>query len=128
MGVDPSMLSMSLVGVVCQRLMRRICQNRKMEYRESPEVLEELQLAEALLEAALYKGAGCEACDDEGYRGRVAVCEFWEPTGEVKDVISNDPDDRKIRSMAFGAGLKPLAADAIREAAFRLTVMNIMHG
>jgi type IV pilus assembly protein PilB len=113
MGVDSSMLSMSLLGVVYQRLMRRICTNCKTEYREDPAVLEDLQLAGVLGNHPLYKGVGCESCDQEGYHGRVAVYEFWEPTEEAKDFLSKDPDDRKIRQMAIQSGLKPLVVDAV---------------
>jgi type IV pilus assembly protein PilB len=115
MGVDSNMLSMSLVAVCYQRLLRRICPNCKTEYREDPAVLEDLQLQDVFKNAPLYKGAGCEACENEGYKGRIAVYEFWEPTDEVRDSISKDPDDRKIRHAAFAAGLRPLVVDAVNK-------------
>jgi type II secretory ATPase GspE/PulE/Tfp pilus assembly ATPase PilB-like protein len=113
MGVDSSMLSMSLLGVVYQRLMRRICAHCKTEYREEPAVLEDLQLSGVFKDMPLYKGVGCESCDQEGYHGRVAVYEFWELTEEAKDSLSKDPDDRKIRQAAIQMGLKPLVVDAV---------------
>ncbi len=113
MGVDANMLSMSLVAVCYQRLLRRICPNCKTDYKEEASVLEDLQLTEVLQGATLYKGAGCEACDNDGYRGRCAVYELWEPTDEVRDQIAKDPDDRKIRAMAVQQGLRPLVVDAL---------------
>jgi type II secretory ATPase GspE/PulE/Tfp pilus assembly ATPase PilB-like protein len=113
MGVDANMLSMSLLTVVYQRLLRRICPNCKSEYKEDPAVLEDLQLKEILKDAPLYKGVGCESCDNEGYRGRIAVYEYWELPDECKDQIAKEPDDRKIRQLAFQLGLKPMVVDAL---------------
>ncbi len=124
MGVDSNMLSMSLLGVVYQRLLRRICAGCKLEYREEPAVLEDLQLTEVLRDAPLYKGAGCEACDHEGYRGRVAVYEFWEPNEETKDLVAKDPDDRKIRQAAIQAGLRPLVVDAVGKVRQGMTTLS----
>jgi type IV pilus assembly protein PilB len=115
MGVDGNMLSMSLICVVYQRLLRRICTSCKSEYREDPAVLEDLGLKELLKDVPLYKGVGCDACDNEGYRGRIAVYEYWELDDEVKDQIAKDPDDRKIRQLAFKLGLKPLVVDALQK-------------
>jgi len=124
MGVDPNMLSMSILGVVYQRLLRRICAGCKSEYREDPAVLEDLQLAEVFRDVPLYKGAGCEACDHEGYRGRIAVYEYWEPSEEAKDLISKEPDDRKMRRLAFEGGLKPMVVDAIAKVRQGVTTLS----
>ncbi|HLF92525.1 MAG TPA: GspE/PulE family protein, partial [Planctomycetota bacterium] len=123
MGVDSNMLAMSILTVCYQRLMRRICTSCKSEYREDPAVLEDLGLKELLTDVPLYKGAGCEGCENEGYRGRVAVYEYWEPDDDVKDQISKDPDDRKIRAIAFQRGLKPLVVDALAKVRAGITTL-----
>jgi len=123
MGVDSNMLAMSILTVCYQRLMRRICTSCKLEYREEPAVLEDLGLKELLTDVPLYKGAGCEGCENEGYRGRVAVYEYWEPDDDVKDQISKDPDDRKIRTLAFQRGLKPLVVDALSKVKAGITTL-----
>ncbi len=123
MGVDSNMLSMSILTVCYQRLMRRICTSCKSEYREDPAVLEDLGLKELLSDVPLYKGAGCEGCENEGYRGRVAVYEYWEPDDEVKDQISKDPDDRKIRALAFQRGLQPMVVDALAKVRAGITTL-----
>ena len=124
MGVDSNMMSMSLLCVVYQRLLRRICTSCKSEYREDPAVLEDLGLKEILGDAPLYKGAGCEGCENEGLRGRIAVYEYWEPDDDVKDQISKDPDDRKIRTLAFQRGLKPMVVDAIAKVKAGVTTLS----
>ncbi len=93
------------------------------EIREDPAVLEDLGLKELLTDVPLYKGAGCEGCENEGYRGRVAVYEYWEPDDDVKDQISKDPDDRKIRAIAFQRGLKPLVVDALAKVRAGITTL-----
>ncbi len=124
MGVDSNMLSMSLLTVVYQRLLRRICTSCKSEYKEDPAVLEDLQLKEVLKDVPLYKGVGCEACDNEGYRGRLAAYEYWELPDEAKDQIAKDPDDRKIRTIAFQLGLKPMVVDALAKVRQGVTTLS----
>ncbi len=123
MGVDSNMLAMSLLTVVYQRLMRRICTSCKVEYREDPAVLEDLGLKDLLLDVPLYKGTGCDGCENEGYRSRIAVYEYWEPDDDVKDQVSKDPDDRKIRALAFQRGLKPLVVDALAKVRAGITTL-----
>ncbi len=115
MGVDGNMLSMSVVAICYQRLLRRICPHCKAEYQEDPAVLEDLQLTDVFKGVTLFKGAGCDACDNEGYKGRIAVYELWEPPDEVRDMITRDPDDRKLRQAALQGGLKPLVVDAVNK-------------
>jgi len=124
MGVDPNMLSNSLLGVVYQRLVRRICAGCKAPIQEDRAVLEELRLTELVGTSALYRGAGCAACDGEGYRGRIAIYELWEPNEEVRDAISGAPDDRHLRQVASQRGLKPLAVDGLAKVRAGVTTLE----
>src|SRR5207253_2136373 len=76
MGVEPFLIASAVVGVVAQRLVRRVCAHCEGSYRPTPEVLEELGLDSEEHTLTLFKrGRGCRHCNGTGYRGRTAVHE-----------------------------------------------------
>ena len=72
MGIEPFMVSTALIGVVAQRLVRRICTNCREEYTPGPDEVELLKLKPG---QKLYRGAGCSECNEKGYKGRIAIHE-----------------------------------------------------
>ncbi len=124
MGIDPNMLSSSILGVVYQRLLRRVCAGCKTPYREEAAVLEELRLGEVLSDVSLYKGVGCQACEGEGYKGRIAIYELWEPNDEVRDAIAGAVDDRQLRAAAVRGGLRPIVVDGIAKVKAGITTLD----
>jgi type IV pilus assembly protein PilB len=78
------MLASSLIGVVGQRLVRKVCEACKAEYRPSDEVLREF-FDHPPTEMCFYAGRGCDECNFSGFRGRMTVAELWVPNEE--DVI-----------------------------------------
>jgi len=104
LGVDPSLLATSLVGVLSQRLVRRICSKCRQPATASGAPLEEL-FGEPMPELTVYRGAGCAACEFTGYKGRVVVADLWMP------------DDRDLMVVAARAPF-----DALRESAVRTTI------
>ena len=85
MGVEPYLVANSLVGLVAQRLVRKICPYCKTAY--APDA-EEIALFDGAPPAKLYKGAGCPACNNTGYRGRIAVHEVVTVDKTVRRMIS----------------------------------------
>ncbi len=76
--IESSLIAASLIGVMSQRLVRRICPSCRQEHRPSPDVLNEFfQTAPADLK--LYQGAGCADCGFSGYKGRMMVADLWVP-------------------------------------------------
>ena len=73
MGVEPFLITSTVHCVVAQRLLRRICKNCKESYVADPEVLQEMGLQPTGEEILLYKGKGCSACSETGYKGRRCV-------------------------------------------------------
>lgn len=90
MGIEPYLLSSSLVGVVAQRLVRSICPSCRTEYVASPEVLASLGV-EATENIRLARGRGCSQCYDSGYRGRVAIHELISVSDELQRLMANNP-------------------------------------
>ncbi|MGB0866095.1 MAG: ATPase, T2SS/T4P/T4SS family [Granulosicoccaceae bacterium] len=90
MGIEPYLLSSSLVGVMAQRLVRSICPSCRTEYVASPEVLATLGI-ETSDNVRLARGRGCSQCYDSGYRGRVAIHELISVNEDLQRLMANNP-------------------------------------
>lgn len=109
MGVEPYLLSSTIVGVMAQRLVRKICTECKESYVPDANELSSLGLKESdLREGVLYKGKGCPACYQSGFRGRHGIYELMLDTSTVKKQILKSADAIEMRKVALSAGMKSL--------------------
>lgn len=109
MGVEPYLLSSSVVGVLAQRLVRRICPECKHSYTPTERELQHVGIdPSALPEGLLYKGAGCSACYGSGYKGRHGLYELMNVNNEIKKQIVKSPDAIQIRQIALNSGMVSL--------------------
>ena len=90
MGIQPFLLSSALVGVMGQRLIRRVCPKCKTQYMMSAEALGELGVQEQN-SRMLFKGKGCSHCYDSGYKGRMAVHEIFEVSHSAQQLMTRNP-------------------------------------
>jgi len=114
-GVDPAMIGSSLIGIVGQRLVRRICKECKEEYELPPE--ESLILSEMLPLVApvtLWRGRGCIACHDTGYRGRMAVQEVLPVDEGLRRLIAKGVDSNQLLDYSLAHGFSDLREDAMQ--------------
>jgi len=122
MGVKPFLITSSIRGIISQRLVRRICEKCKEEYNPEPEIAEEIRkeltgvseknIDPKLLEnMKLYRGKGCEACNNMGYKGRAGIFEILEmERGIAELVLKNAPDD-EMEEVAKKNGMITLKQD-----------------
>lgn len=115
MGAPSYMVSSTVVGILAQRLMRKICPHCKTAYEATPEDRQLLKLPSDET-VTLYKGAGCAACDQSGYQGRVGIYEVMRMTRELKELIDQGASTFAIEDMAIRNGMFTLAMDAKRKA------------
>lgn len=109
MGIEPYLLSSSIVGVMAQRLVRKICPDCKTTYEPSEKELEGLGLRkEELPKGMLYKGAGCASCFGSGYKGRHGLYEFMTVNNTIKKQIVTSPDAVELRRLALATGMVSL--------------------
>jgi len=102
MGIEPYLLSSSIVGVVAQRLVRCICKNCKISYIPQEEELRQLGLSgKDLVNGCLYKGKGCHKCFNTGYIGRHGIYELLKITSKLRHKMSQSVDAEKIRKTAL---------------------------
>jgi type IV pilus assembly protein PilB len=111
MGVEPFLIASSLVGVLAQRLVRRLCAKCKEEYIAREHEMKILKLNE---ETKLYKPVGCPECNGSGYKGRIAAYEILTINSETRDLISQNASVETLRQLALKNGMKTLSDSCTR--------------
>ena len=109
MGLEPYMVSSALVGVVSQRLVRRICTNCREAYEPEPYEVESLRLEPG---QKLYRGKGCSECNDKGYKGRIAIHEIVIMTKKMKSLLEKRASEDEMRKLAVTEGTQMLQESA----------------
>ena len=116
MGVKPFLLSASLLGVLGQRLLRRICVHCKTTYKPGNKELEALSLtAEDVKDKPFYYGKGCPQCNNSGYKGRVPLHEMFEISPSIKALISKGAPSVTLQAQALKEGMKTMRMHGIEE-------------
>ena len=105
MGIEPFLISTSVIGICAQRLVRRICTKCKEEYEPDPAILKHLGVDE---DKRLFRGKGCDVCGHTGYKGRVGVYEVLMINDELRHLIAEGSDTQVIRQAAIASGMKTL--------------------
>lgn len=101
MGIEPYLVSSSVVGVISQRLVRNICPRCKVSYRPSHSEMMMLKMNQA---DSLYKGEGCPFCNFTGYKGRSGIHEILVVTKEIRDLVNRDATTDQLMQMAVRQG------------------------
>ena len=125
MGVEPFLVSSSLLGVLAQRLVRTICSECRETYRPLDSEVRELGLDPAdLPEHGLYRGAGCATCMRTGYRGRTGIYELLTFSDAIRSAVLERTDSSTIRRVAMGEGMITLRRDGIRKVLTGMTTIE----
>jgi general secretion pathway protein E len=119
MGVEPYLLSSCVVGVLAQRLVRRICSDCKQPYAASDQELQSIGLNKnSLPHGHIFQGTGCANCFGSGYKGRHGLYEMMVVGNEIKKQIVKSPDAIEMRHLALGLGMVSLlehGADLVKK-------------
>ena len=102
MGVESYLISNSLVGIIAQRLVRKICPACKVVYE--PDAFERKTLG-LRKEDVVYEGKGCPYCNNTGYKGRTAIAEIMDVNSEIKQMINDKKSAEQIKSAAVKKGM-----------------------
>ena len=124
MGLEPYMVSSALVGVVSQRLVRRICTNCRESYEPDEYDREYLRLDAG---QKLYRGKGCTECNDKGYKGRIAIHEIVIVTRKMKTLLERRASEDEMRVLAVEEGTQMLqdsARDLVLEGITTVSELN----
>jgi general secretion pathway protein E/type IV pilus assembly protein PilB len=123
-GVIADVLAGNIIGIIAQRLVRRLC----MHCREGLEAdaLERrlLGLAEEAPPATIYRAVGCERCAHQGYKGRVAIMELLKMNAELDELVARRAAVRELRAAARAAGFRSLVDDGMRRVLQGVTTID----
>jgi type IV pilus assembly protein PilB len=109
MGVPPFLLTATLEGVLAQRLVRKICTKCREETMPPVETLAELGLTpDDVASQKIYRGRGCESCNNTGFKGRTGLFELMLINNALRNVINEGGSTQKLRNAAIESGMRPL--------------------
>ncbi|MEO8100940.1 MAG: GspE/PulE family protein [Betaproteobacteria bacterium] len=113
LGVLPDIMAGNIIGVVAQRLMRRVCMHCREPYRPDDETTLKILGVDPNWRGEIFRAAGCDHCDNTGYRGRLAIMELFKMDGDIDELIARRATGREIREAARRTGFRTLAEDAV---------------
>lgn len=109
MGIEPYLLTSSVVGILAQRLVRMICPSCRVAYVPSDQELKELGiLRDALTDGKLYRGEGCAQCFGSGFKGRHGIYELMPISSTLKRQLLQSPDALELQKVALAEGMTGL--------------------
>jgi type IV pilus assembly protein PilB len=133
-GVEPYLISSSLIGVLAQRLVRTICPDCKTSYQADRNLLSELsdveetrprEVSKSKEPLTLYRGKGCKNCKQSGYRGRTGIFELLPINEKIKQLISEKASTQLIREAAKKmVGMVSLREDGLRKVLRGITTLE----
>jgi len=113
-GIEPYVIASATIGVVAQRLVRRLCSACRRQYTPNSDTLRALNITES--EAAnipFYRPVGCDACHQTGYKGRIGIYEVMKITDRLRRMIAQRASEDAIREVAQTTGMLTLGDDAL---------------
>jgi len=118
MGVEPFLISATVIGALSQRLARRICRNCQEEYQPPKDALLGFGFDPDKIEndgRKFYHGAGCEQCRHTGYRGRTGLFELLNVNDEIRELVARRATAGEVKEAAVAHGMLTLQADGWRK-------------
>lgn len=125
MGVEPFLIASSVVTIMAQRLVRRLCTQCKKTYTPTEESLSTLGIPKKDLQGiTFYKPVGCEECNETGYKGRLAIFEVMNMSAAVGQLTMEHANTNDIRKQALADGMTLLVQDGLRKIKAGLTTIE----
>jgi general secretion pathway protein E len=125
LGVEPYLVSSSLIAIIAQRLVRKVCPDCKKPFEPSSHELKELGLGKIEnVSGKFFVGTGCERCFQTGYRGRTGIYEMMLIDSEIQNLIYKQESAGTIKRFALNAGLRTLRMDGARKVLAGITTIS----
>jgi len=127
MGVEPFLIASSTVGVMAQRLLRRVCEKCKQPYEPPRDAIRRLGMNLDEIDKSrvtFYRGRGCDVCKGTGYKGRVGCYELMPVSDKVRELILAHASAYAIREAAIEAGMRSLKEDAMEKILLGMTTLE----
>jgi len=126
MGLEPFMVSSSLSAVLAQRLVRCVCPDCKEPYQPSADLLRRLEVKTGLdlAKATFYRGKGCSACNQFGYKHRTGIFELLRVDERIRELIAKPATTEELRAAAVDNGMTTLLKDGVLKAMEGVTTLE----
>ncbi len=124
LGIEPYLISSALNAILAQRLVKKICENCRVEYDIPPYLFENYPYLKTLNIKTSHKGKGCEACGFTGYKGRIGIFEFLRVNSSMRKAIPDYTSDQELCNMARENGMKTLIEDACEKIESGITTIE----
>jgi len=125
MGIEPFLVSSSVVAIMAQRLVRVICSQCKESYDVDPSSLGDLGVTPEMMDGRqLCRGRGCDACSNRGYLGRTAIYEILPITKKIQELVLANVDSNVIKRAALEEGMHTLRMDGARKVLEGITTIE----
>ena len=115
MGIEPFLITSSIVLVAAQRLARKICPNCKEEYKLPKSIFKEYKIKSDKDSLTAFKGKGCKQCFNTGYKGRVGLMETLVLTSKIRELIINKAQEYQIKEAARKEGMTTLRENGLKK-------------
>jgi type IV pilus assembly protein PilB len=125
MRIEPYVIGSALVGVIAQRLVRRLCVTCRRQFTPDPETLRALSIPDSdAAQIAFYHAVGCDECHHTGYRGRIGLFEVMRITDKMRRLIAQRSGEDLVRDAAIEAGMVSLGEDGIAKVKAGITTAD----
>jgi general secretion pathway protein E len=124
MGIEPFLVASSLLGIIAQRLIRKLCMNCREAYQPSAYELKGIGLHTPPAGVTFYKAQGCPQCSNGGYSGRTVIHELMVINDDIRSLIIQRVDSGQIKKAAIKAGMKTLRQDGIQKIMQGITTID----
>ncbi len=125
MGVPAYMVASSVIAILAQRLVRKICTRCKHNVNLSPEILADAGIPPEMAKHGKFaKGKGCPYCQKKGYRGRIGIYELMLVNGRIREMMFRGVSSAELRTQAIKQGMTTLYCDGIRKVMNGITTMD----
>lgn len=123
-GMPPYLIASSILGIVAQRLVRKICPECREEYIPDPDLLNRLSLKKEELPFKFYRGAGCSSCGQVGYKGRTVIDEVMIMGHKMRELIQSSASIDTIREAALATGMSTLGVNGLKKVEAGITTLD----
>jgi general secretion pathway protein E len=124
MGVEPFLVASSLLGIIAQRLIRRVCMKCKEPHTPSEFERQEMGLANIPADATIFRAVGCPSCSQSGYSGRTVIHELLVMNDKLRSLIVRNSDASTIKKAAIEAGMTTLREDGVAKVLQGITTID----
>ncbi|MFQ5822840.1 MAG: type II secretion system ATPase GspE [bacterium] len=124
MGVEPFLTASATIGIIAQRLIRKLCDNCKKPYRPNLSIFNELGLKKDNKNFVFYRGEGCAQCKNTGYKGRIGIYEIMTVNETIRELTLKNASADQIKKAAMDNGMQSLRHDGLQKAMKGITTLE----